>query len=155
MTLDEKVIKANKLDTEIEDLEKQIKELQEKINTLKPERDSLYLEVLAEAKEKKIKDQKVADLFVTYFSKDEITWLDDVGLLAALRANNDTAYIKVTTKTTTSVDKTALKKAFKTNESLKETYKPFCGNKLTEYVTITTDENHTKMLEHMFGEKGE
>jgi len=149
MSLNEKVVKAKTLDDSIESLELQKKELEEKIKTLTEERDSVYLELLTEAKEKHIKDEKVNDLFLTYFSREDVTWLDDAGLLKKLQENKATDFIKVTTKVTTSIDKNALKKAFKTNESLKETYKDYYGTKLTEYVTVTTEENHAKMLEHI------
>lgn len=149
MTLNEKVIKAKSLDDEIEALENQKKELEEKIKAMNLERDEVYSNLLIEAKNVGIKDKKLNDLFLTYFSKEDITWLDDAGLLKKLQENGATEFIKVVTKTTTSIDKNALKKAFKTNQSLKEEYKDFYGNKLIEYVTVTTEENHTKMLNHI------
>ena len=149
MELFEKVIKAKSLDDEIEALENQKKELEEKLKSLNESRDSVYLDLLSDVKEQGIRDQQINDLFVTYFSEEDVTWLDDAGLLKKLQENKANEFIKVVTKTTTSIDKNALKKAFKTNESLKETYKDYFGTKLTEYVTVTTKENHTKMLEHI------
>ena len=149
MTLNEKVIKAKTLDDEIESLENQKKELEEKIKSLNSERDEIYSDLLVEAKNAGIKDEKLNDLFLTYFSKEDVTWLDDAGLLKKLQENGANEFIKTVTKTTVSVDKNALKKAFKSNESLREEYKAFYGNKLIEYVTVTTEENHTKMLGHI------
>ena len=149
MTLEQKVINANDLDLLIETLEKQKEELEELIKVEKEKRDLIFSELLAEAKAANIKDEKLGKYFLTYFSKEDITWLDDAGLLKKLQENNATDFIKVTTKVTTSVDKNALKKAFKANESLKEEYKDYYGSKLIEYVTVTTEENHTKMLEHI------
>ena len=53
------------------------------------------------------------------------------------------------TKTTTSLDKTVLKKDLKVDASLKEDLKDFVGDRVVEYVTVTTAENHQKMLEHI------
>ena len=58
-------------------------------------------------------------------------------------------FIKTVTTTKESVDKKELKKAFNRDTALKESYKDFYGTKLTEYVTVTTEENHNKMFEHM------
>ena len=149
MTLNEKVIKAKSLDDEIEALENQKKELEEKLKAINSERDEVYSDLLIEAKNARIKDEKLNDLFLTYFCKEDVTWLDDAGLLKKLQENGATEFIKVVTRTATSIDKNALKKAFKTNQSLKEEYKAFYGNKLTEYVTVTTEENHKKMLGHI------
>ena len=123
--------------------------LEEVLALAQEQRAKIFARLLVLAKEKNLKDEKVNDLFVTYFSKEDVTWLDDAGLLKKLQENGANEYIKVVTKTTTSIDKNALKKAFKTNEALKESYKDFYGTKLTEYVTVTTEENHTKMLAHV------
>ena len=136
-------------DDEIDSLENQKKELEEKLKVLNETRDAVYLDLLKDAKAENLKDEKVNDLFVTYFSKEDVTWLDDEGLLAALKQNGAKQFIKVVTTTKESIDKKELKKAFKTDASLKESYKQFYGTKLTEYVTVTTEENHKKMLEHI------
>lgn len=136
-------------DEKISVLEEDIKTKQEYLKTLEQQRADIFAKLLSMSKEKNLKDEKVNNLFVTYFCKEDVTWLDDVGLLEALKKNDAKEFIKIVTKTTTSIDKNALKKAFKTNESLREQYKDFYGTKLTEYVTVTTEENHTKMLEHI------
>ena len=149
MTFEELVRFAKSTDDSIASMEDLIKNSQEALATMQEQRANIFARLLTLSKEKGLKDEKVNDLFVTYFSKEDITWLNDAGLLEALKKNGANQFIKTTTKTTTSVDKTALKKAFKTDESLKEEYKAFYGTKLTEYVTVTTEENHTKMLEHI------
>lgn len=143
----EQVKRANEINEELESLEQQKKELDERVNALTSERESIYAELLQYCLDKTIQEQQVDDLFLNYFSRNDIAWLDDAGLLAKLKAENLKEYIKVTTKE--SVDKTALKKAFKTNPQLAETCKQFYGDKLTEYVTVTTTENHQRMLEHI------
>ena len=148
MTFEELVKFAKQTDDFISALEEQKKNIDEGICLAQEQRAEIFSKLLELTKEKKIKDEKVDDLFITYFSKEDITWLDDAGLLKKLQENGANEYIKVVTKTTTSVDKNALKKAFKTNAELKESYKDFYGTKLTEYVVVTTEEKHQRMLEH-------
>lgn len=146
-SFEELVSIAKSADDTISKLEESIKNMQETLKTVEEKRVEIFAKLLEMSKKKKLKDEKVNDLFVTYFSKEDITWLDDAGLLKKLQENKANEFIKVTTKVTTSIDKNALKKAFKTDEALKESYKDFYGTKLTEYVTVTTEENHSKMLE--------
>lgn len=149
MTFEEKVLKAHELDSAVEEAELNVANATNSLKSAKDARDALYLELLTEAKVKGVKDQQVEDLFITYFSKEDITWLNDEALLKKLQENKDTQFIKTTVKTTVSVDKNALKKAFKADEAIKEEYKEYYGNKLIEYVIVTTSENHEKMLEHI------
>lgn len=143
----EQVKRANEINDELESLEQQKKELEDKIATLTSERETIYTSLLDYCKESKIVEKQFGSLWLNLFSKSDVAWLDDEGLLAKLKESNLKDYIKVVTKE--SIDKNALKKAFKTNETLKESLKDFYGTKLTEYVTVTTIENHTKMLEHI------
>lgn len=145
MTFEEKVQAAKSVDSFISMLEEQIAMSKKTLEETMPDRDAIYASLLKDVKDKGIKDEKVNDLFVTYFSKEDITWLDDEGLLKKLQENAAGEFIK--TKVVASVDKNALKKAFKTNKELRESYKDFYGTKLTEYVTVTTEENHSKMLD--------
>ena len=117
------VAMAKAIDDEITALEAQKKELEEKLKTLNENRAQVYLDLLNEVKSRGIKEEKVNDLFVNYFSKEDVTWLDDAALLKKLQENNATEFIKTITKTTVSIDKNALKKAFKADEALKEEYK--------------------------------
>jgi len=151
LSFEEKVKAAKAVDSLIAEMEAQIESCKQTIAECTPDRDAIYASLLEDVKSKGVKDydEQVDDLFVTLFSKEDVAWLDDAGLLKKLQENGDYGFIKTTTKITTSVDKNALKKAFKSNESLKEAYKDFYGTKLTEYVTVTTEENHAKMLEHI------
>ncbi len=153
MTLEEKVKHASDLDLLLKSLEEQKALLEENIKKVTAEREDVFTDLLEETKKANIKDQKLGDYFLTYFSKEDVTWLDDAGLLKKLQENQALQFIKVTTKTTTSIDKTALKKAFKLDENLKQQYKQFYGSKMIEYVTVTNEENHTKMLEHISSNK--
>ena len=149
MEVKELIKKAFELDSAVEALEKEQEELKQKHDALVSERDALYVTLLTTFKEKKLTEEVVDDLHAAYFSKEDVTWLDDNGLLQALKDNGASKYIKVTTKTTTSIDKNALKKAFKEDVKLKEQYQKFYGTKLIEYVTVSTEENYQKMLEHI------
>lgn len=141
----EQVKRANEINEELESLEQQKKELEDKMSALTSERETLYTSLLDYCKEEKIVEKQFGNLWLNLFSKSDVTWLDDDGLLAKLKESELNDFI--TTKY--SVNKKELKKAFKTNETLKESLKEFYGDKLSEYVTVTTYANHVKMLEHI------
>lgn len=147
MTLQAKIIETNSLNEELETLAKQKEELEQKIKDIETMRDNYLVEILDEFKKNDKKEEQVGDVFATYFSRKEFVWLDEAGLLKQLQENNANEFIKV--KTTTSIDKNALKKAFKTNEALKERYNEFYANKLIEYVVVNAGETHQRMLEHI------
>ena len=147
MELSEQIKRANEINDKLDAITKQKEELDAQEKILTTEKESIYSKLLTYCKDNSVNEQQIDGLFLNYFSKSEVTWLDDVGLLAKLKAEHLKEYIKVTIKE--SVDKTALKKALKTDVKLAETCKPFYGDKLTEYVTVTTTENHQKMLEHI------
>lgn len=149
MTLEEKIINTQELNKELDALTKQKEELEQKIKDAETMKANYLVEILGEMKELGTKEEQVDNIFATLFSRTEVAWLDDVGLLKKLQENNANEFIKVTTKVSTSIDKNALKKAFKTNESLKEQYKEFYGDKLIEYVVVNDAETHARMLEHI------
>lgn len=149
MTLQEKILATNSLNNELEELTKQKEELEQKILDTQAMKDNYLVEILSELKTLNKKEEQVGDVFATLFSREDITWLDDAALLKRLQDNKANEFIKVTVKTTTSIDKNALKKAFKVDEALKEKYKEFYGTKLTEYVVVNAGEVHQKMLEHI------
>ena len=153
MTLEERILKAKEYDDKLEELVKEKEKIENAISLLEVQRDDLYNFILEEFKEKQLKEEKVDNIFATYFYREDVDWLDDAGLLKALQENNASQYISTKVTTKTSVDKKALKNAFKTDDALRETYKDFYGKKVIEYVTITTEENHQKMLEHIEASK--
>lgn len=89
------------------------------------------------------------DLVASYFCKSEFSYGDEKALLSKLQEMKLDNYVKVTTKTTTSLDKVALKKDLKTNNELRESLKDYVGDRSTEYVVVTTSENHEKMSKHI------
>ena len=149
MTLQEKIIETQALNKELEELTKAKEELEQKIKDAETQKANYLAELLVEMKDSQLKETEVDGIFATYFSKTDVAWLDDVALLKKLQENGANEYIKVVTKTTTSIDKNALKKAFKTNVALKEQYKDFYGDKLIEYVVVNDVETHARMLEHL------
>lgn len=160
MILNEDVAKRFAYTREIENIDAQIEALNARKKVVEESLKKLNASLLSSVKEAKGNDKDYdvefdKGLFLTYFAKEDITWLDDAGLLKKLQENKADKYIKVTVKTTTSIDKNALKKAFKTDEALREQYKDFYGTKLTEYITVTDKESHDKMLEHIEDNKKE
>lgn len=151
MDLNEKIKKVYELKTKQEEIQAKQEELKQQLNDLAQEQETLSNEILVEMKTNNVSEQDTDNLVAQYFSKNEFSYGDEKLLLAKLKELSLDKFIKTVTKTTTSIDKNALKKAFKTNDSLREQYKDFYGTKLTEYVTVTTEENHAKMLEHIKG----
>ena len=166
-TLNEQVKNFNKEETmllissqskELEEKKKQLEELQAQITNLEEcinDNKTLLLEVMKEDNEVEYR-LKCSDgkyLFANLFSKNEFSYGDEKALLTKLQEMKLDKYIKVTTKTTTSIDKNVLKKDLKVNASLKEDLKDFVGDRVVEYVTVTNAENHQKMLEHIESSK--
>lgn len=132
---------------ELENLQARIKDLEECLDCNK----NLLLGSMKEDNEDEFR-LKCSDgkyLFANLFSKNEFSYNDEKALLTKLQEMKLDKYIKVTTKTTTSIDKNTLKKDLKVDASLKEDLKNFVGDRVVEYVTVTTAENHQKMLEHI------
>lgn len=133
-------------------------ELEKKINDLKAEMEQVdnYIEecsndLLNQMKTSETKMLEVENLVAETFSKENIGYTSDKDVLDYLKANGYNQYVK--TKVTESLDKTPLKKAIKTDEVLAKGLDDLTVRTLTEYVVVTTKENHEKMLEHIEGKK--
>lgn len=149
MTLDEKIKKVYDLKLKSEELQKKQEELKTELTTVQTESDSLLNEILTEMKTESLVEKETDDLVAQYFSKNEFSYGDEKNLLSKLQELSLNQYIKVVTTTKTSIDKNSLKKALKTDLSLKESLKDFVGDRTTEYVVVTTKEKHQRMLEHI------
>lgn len=149
MTLDEKIKKAYDLKLKSEELQKKQEELKTELTTIQTESDSLLNEILIEMKNESLVEKENDDLVAQYFCKNEFSYGDEKNLLSKLQELSLNQYIKVVTTTKTSIDKISLKKALKTDLSLKESLKDFVGDRTTEYVVVTTKEKHQRMLEHI------
>lgn len=129
------------------DKEEEQTKLKEDISNLDiqiQEKKKLLLEAMKEAKSEEITTE---DIVATYFSKENISYTSDKDVLTYLKENNYNDLI--TTKTTESLNKNALKKALKTDTGLNEALESMTIKSLTEWVVVTDSETHQKMLEHI------
>lgn len=146
-------------DAEKEKLKKEMETVTADTKVLETELQKLNAELLEKMLQTKtvnadgvveVKDVTVEDLVATYFCKSEFSYGDETALLKHLKADKDLSkYVKVVTTVKESIDKTALKKDLKADANLKESLKDYVGDRTTEYVVVTTEENHKKMLEHV------
>ena len=145
---------------EIFDLKNQKKELEEKQNYYKEEISKVDTEIQLKEEDllKAMKDAKdtelvVNDIYATYFSKENVGYTSEKDVLNYLKENNYTTLIS--SKTTESLNKNALKKNKKEDVNLSNALKDMTITSLTEWVVVTDKENHEKMLEHIEeGKKG-
>ena len=153
MNLNEKIKKVYELKTKQEEIQAKQEELKQQLNELAQEQEKLSSEILVEMKTNNVSEQDTDNLVAQYFSKNEFSYGDEKLLLSRLQELSLDKFIKTITKTTTSIDKNNLKKELKVNANLKETLKDYVGDRLVEYVVVTTKENHEKMLEHIDNSK--
>lgn len=153
MDLNEKIKKVYELKTKQEEIQAKQEELKQQLNDLAQEQETLSNEILVEMKTNNVSEQDTDNLVAQYFSKNEFSYGDEKLLLAKLKELSLDKFIKTVTKTTTSIDKNNLKKELKVDADLKETLKDYVGDRLVEYVVVTTKENHEKMLEHIDNSK--
>ena len=153
MDLNEKIKKVYELKTKQEEIQAKQEELKQQLNDLAQEQEMLSSEILAEMKTNNVSEQDTDNLVAQYFSKNEFSYGDEKLLLSKLKELSLDKFIKTVTKTTTSIDKNNLKKELKVDADLKETLKDYVGDRLVEYVVVTTKENHEKMLEHIDNSK--
>ena len=153
MDLNEKIKKVYELKTKQEEIQAKQEELKQQLNELAQEQEKLSSEILVEMKTNNVSEQDTDNLVAQYFSKNEFSYGDEKLLLSRLQELSLDKFIKTVTKTTTSIDKNNLKKELKVNADLKETLKDYVGDRLVEYVVVTTKENHEKMLEHIDNSK--
>lgn len=129
------------------DKEEEQTKLKEAISNLDvqiQEKKKLLLDAMKEAKSEEITTENI---IATCFSKENISYTSDKDVLTYLKENNYNDLI--TTKTTESLNKNALKKALKTDTSLNEALEGMTIKSLTEWVVVTDSETHQKMLEHI------
>ena len=86
-------------------------------------------------------------LYATQFSKETIAYKDEQEVLAWLKNNNYSNL--VTVKTTETLNKKEINKLIKTDEALKTGLDNLTTTTKTEWVVVTNQENHEKMLEHI------
>lgn len=153
MDLNEKIKKVYELKTKQEEIQAKQEELKQQLNELTQEQEKLSSEILVEMKTNNVSEHDTDNLVAQYFSKNEFSYGDEKLLLSRLQELSLDKFIKTVTKTITSIDKNNLKKELKVDADLKETLKDYVGDRLVEYVVVTTKENHEKMLEHIDNSK--
>ena len=149
MTLNEKIKKVYDLKMKQEEIQAKQEELKQQLSGLTQEQEKLSNEILVEMKTNNVSEQDTDNLVAQYFSKNEFSYGDEKLLLSKLKELSLDKFIKTVTKTTTSIDKNNLKKELKVNVDLKESLKDYVGDRLVEYVVVTTKEKHERMLEHI------
>ena len=149
MTLNEKIKKVYDLKMKQEEIQAKQEELKQQLSELTQEQEKLSNEILVEMKTNNVSEQDTDNLVAQYFSKNEFSYGDEKVLLSKLKELSLDKFIKTVTKTTTSIDKNNLKKELKVNVELKESLKDYVGDRLVEYVVVTTKEKHERMLEHI------
>lgn len=149
MTLNEKIKKVYDLKMKQEEIQAKQEELKQQLSELTQEQEKLSNEILVEMKTNNVSEQDTDNLVAQYFSKNEFSYGDEKLLLSKLKELSLDKFIKTVTKTTTSIDKNNLKKELKADADLKETLKDYVGDRLVEYVVVTTKEKHERMLEHI------
>lgn len=148
--MDKSLIESiNSMQNEIANLKAQIEQLQAQMASKTNEVENAKATLLAQMRDEGLEDyhDEEHDLFVTMFNKVSIGYSSDSDVIAKLRGTEFAKFIRV--KTTEALDKNPLKKEVKSNAKLNELLKPLIVENSTAYVTVTTRENHTKMLEHI------
>lgn len=149
MNLTESINQSYELRQEIKKLEEQEAEIKSKKELLQSELDLVDSGLLEEIKKLGKEEVEADGLFLNHFKRVNIGYSDESEVLKYLKENGFSKLFK--TKVTESLDKNAIKKELKTNNSLQEALSKYIVEKLSEYVTVTDTENHKKMLEHING----
>ena len=128
-------------------LESQINKLKDQLANICKIIDEKEAILLAELSNANITELEVDDLVGFTTSKKSIGYTSEADIINLLKSSYDGNYIK--TKVTESLDKNALKKAMKSNDTLNADISPFIINGVTQYVVVTTKENRARMLDHI------
>lgn len=135
------------LKVEKEKLEEESKTIKDKINEITDKISNLSNKLLEELNTNNLSEFRKDNLVASKQSQESITYIDENKIVNTLKTNFEGNYIKVSIKE--NLDKNALKKAMKSDNSLNEALSDLIKKTRTEYVVVTTEENHEKMLEHI------
>lgn len=116
----------------------------EQVTRVMDEKEATLLEKLSEAQ---LNECVCDDLVAFKQVRNNIGYTSDTDVVEILKSNFEGQYIR--TKVTEALDKNALKKAIKSNETLQSALAPYIVNGTTENVIVTTLENRKRMLEHL------
>lgn len=145
----ELIRKINEKQDERAELDVKIEELKQTGASLDSEIETLKASLLEGMKNESLEEyhDESSDLYATVMSRSNVGYTNDADVVKALKDNGFERYVRV--KVTESIDKTPLKKALKEDEKLRELLSPMTVDSVTEYVVVTTKENHERMLEHI------
>ena len=130
-----------------EELEAQVEKLKAEIDAIEDQLQTQNSQILAILKELKKDEVLEEGLYANLFSKEAIGYTSDKDVIAWLKANGYSSFVK--SKVTESLDKNPLKKAIKADPKLAEALAGMTVRSTTEWVVVTDEENHAKMLEHI------
>lgn len=147
MTLQENIKSSYALKKEKEALEAQLEALKERIDELDARINAYNSDILNTLKEEDADEAFFEGLYANLFSKSNIGYTSEKDVIDYLKTSGYVEFVKV--KTTESIDKTSLKKELKTNRALADALNSYIVKSVTEWVVVTDEENHTKMLEHI------
>ena len=130
-----------------EKLEADSASIAEELKTVNSQIDLLLKDLLDSFKKSDVNKLEFDNLVAEKFTKESIAYTSDADVVNYLKEKYAGKHIK--TKITENLDKNSLKKAIKTDTELAEALEAMLVKTSTEYVVVTTAENHAKMLEHI------
>lgn len=145
MELKELIEKVGKLKELVKVLTDQKTAIENQIKTTNEELEPLVAELLKALNEQK-KDSIESEGWVAYKGTTSATgYADEFGVINYLKENGYPQYVNVKE----SLNKKELNKELKTNASLKEALNSMITTSHTEWATVVTSENYSKVLEHI------
>lgn len=137
-------LKSNKseLETQIKNLNETITDIDSKINSY----EKLLMDLMIQNNLNELKST-AENIFATKFSKASASYSNEPAIIDILKNRFNGICLKE--KYSVAIDKNSLKKAVKENSELAESLSSYMEPKVTEYVVVTSAENHAKMLEHI------
>jgi len=149
MTLQEKVERIWALKKTQDELTEEKKSVEEKLKNATQECEVLLHEVLDEMKASGADESAFltddGPLYATMFKRTNVGYTDEGSVIEYLQKNGYDKFVKVTV----AINKRDLNAELKKNAELKEALDGFTENKVSEYVVVTSDETHGRMVEHI------
>ena len=147
MNKDELINTITTLQKTKEEKENQLAELKKELEALSVNIDTYKDELLANMKDDNTQEYSANGFTAGIMTRKDASYKDEKAILEWLKENNQEKFVK--TKVTESIDKVALKKEFKINESFQTNLKDYMEPKVTEYVVVTTSEKFNEMMTHV------
>lgn len=130
-----------------EELEAQAAKIKEEISKIdsqiKTESDGILAILKESGKEEVLEEGLYANLFV----RENVGYVSEDAVVKWLLSNGYSNLVR--TSTSQAIDKTPLKKAMKTDEKLAKGIADLTVKTTSQYVVVTDEENHAKMIEHV------